>query len=175
MVYVTHDQEEAMTLGTRVAVMHDGAIEQVAPPLELFRRPANLFVARFVGSPAMNLWRCRCRPLPGGVRLDSAGFSIDVATPDVAPSHRGEVWLGIRPHELELVSSGDGDCAGRVDVVEPLGAVTVIHLRVDGRPDEFVRVAAPADTVMAVNDTVSVRIRRDRVQLFDAKTERRLN
>jgi ABC-type sugar transport system ATPase subunit len=174
MVYVTHDQEEAMTLGTRVAVMRDGAIEQVAPALELFRRPANLFVARFVGSPAMNLWRCRRRPAPGGVRLDSAGFSIDVATTDVAPSERGEVWLGIRPHDLELVSSGDGDCSGRVEVVEPLGAVTVIHLRVDGRPDEFVRVAAPADTVVAVNDTVSLRIRRDRVQLFDGQSERRL-
>ena len=70
MVYVTHDQEEAMTLGTRVAVMRDGALEQMAPPIELFRRPANVFVARFVGSPGMNVLRCTWQREGSGVAGD---------------------------------------------------------------------------------------------------------
>jgi multiple sugar transport system ATP-binding protein len=175
MVYVTHDQEEAMTLGTRVAVMRDGAIEQAAPALEVFRRPTNVFVARFVGSPAMNLWRCACSRIAGGWRVVSPIFSINLDHTDFSAPDPGDVWIGIRPHDLELSPGRDGDCTGRVEVVEPLGPVTVIHLRVDPLPDQFVRVVVPADTGVAVNDRVSVRIRRDRLHMFDGTTGRRLS
>jgi ABC-type sugar transport system ATPase subunit len=174
MVYVTHDQEEAMTLGTRVAVMRDGAIEQVAPALEVFRRPDNVFVARFVGSPAMNLWRCACRRGGAGWRAVSPAFSIDLAAADTEAAD-GDIWVGVRPHDIDLRPDGDGDCRGRVELVEPLGPATVIQLRVDALPDEFVRVVAPADTSVAVNDQMSLHLRRDRLHLFDGKTERRLN
>jgi multiple sugar transport system ATP-binding protein len=174
MVYVTHDQEEAMTLGTRVAVMRNGAVEQVAAALDLFRRPDNVFVARFVGSPAMNLWRCICERRDTGCRAVSAGVSLDLGEAAVAPDG-ADVWVGIRPHDIELSREGAGDCTGRVEVIELLGAVTVLHLRVDGLPDGFMRVVAPADTRVAVNDAVSLRIRHERVHLFDGKTERRLN
>ena len=124
MVYVTHDQEEAMTLGTRVAVMRDGIVEQVAPALEVFRRPANVFVAGFVGSPAMNLWRCSVSSARRRAArrlaslLDRAGRRWMSRLPDGS-----DVWVGIRPHDIELVPNGDGDGAGRVDIVEPLGPV----------------------------------------------------
>jgi multiple sugar transport system ATP-binding protein len=101
MLYVTHDQEEAMTLGDRVAVMRAGRIEQVGPPLEIYERPANVFVAGFVGSPAMNLV-----PRDGHI-------------------------LGIRPQDVELVAAGQGDAQGRVDVVEALGRDLLCHVKTE--------------------------------------------
>jgi ABC-type sugar transport system ATPase subunit len=100
MIYVTHDQEEAMTLGQRIAVMRAGVIEQVATPAELYHRPASVFVARFIGSPAMNL-------IPGA---------------------SGEVTTGIRPHDVELVAETESDLRGTVVVFEPLGHAQIVHL-----------------------------------------------
>ena len=96
MVYVTHDQEEAMTLGTRVAVMRDGIVEQVAPALEVFRRPANVFVAGFVGSPGMNLWSCTCHRVGDGVRVVSPVRVDRTGRGRFRRSGRGE-RLGRRP------------------------------------------------------------------------------
>jgi multiple sugar transport system ATP-binding protein len=175
MVYVTHDQEEAMTLGTRVAVMRDGIVEQVAAPLEVFQRPANVFVAGFVGSPAMNLWPCRSSRAGDGVRLVSPALSIGVDGTGFAVPADAEVHAGIRPHDVDLVPAGDGDGAGLADIVEPLGPVTVVHLRVEGLPDRFVRVVAPGDTRIAVGERAGFRVRRDRLHLFDATSGRRLN
>jgi len=153
MVYVTHDQEEAMTLGTRIAIMRDGGIEQVDAPLDVFLRPANLFVAGFVGSPAMNFWKHG-----GGLKL----------------ADREETIVGVRPHDIELSDATDADGRGRVEVVEPLGASTLIHVQADGRAGELVRIVAPADRAIAVGDVVGFRVRRDRVHRFDARTSRRL-
>jgi len=174
MVYVTHDQEEAMTLGTRVAVMRDGAIEQTAPPLEVFRRPANMFVARFVGSPAMNLWACTCSRVGERLRIVSPALSIELERGNVAVPDVAEISLGVRPHDIELVSSDESDGAGRVEIVEPLGAVTVIHLRVDALAEDFVRLVVPVDTSVEVGDRVPFRVRRDRLHMFDARTGRRV-
>jgi multiple sugar transport system ATP-binding protein len=173
MVYVTHDQEEAMTLGTRVAVMRDGAIEQIGPALALFRRPANTFVAGFVGSPAMNLWRGACRRLDGRARIASAVCSIDLDEPGSSVPDGAELVVGVRPHDIDLTSNGDG--TGCVEIVEPLGPVTLVHLRVAGLPGEFLRVIVASDATIGVDDQVRFRIRRDRLHLFDGRTRRRLN
>ncbi len=173
-VYVTHDQEEAMTLGTRVAVMRDGLLEQVAPPLEVFRRPANVFVAGFVGSPAMNLWPCTYNRAGDGLQVVSPSTSITLKGIDVAPSDTSDIRVGVRPHDIDLVPKGEADGVGRVEIVEPLGPATLIHLRVDGLPKEFVRVVVPADTQIEVSDQASFRVRRDRLHVFDGKTGRRL-
>ena len=113
MVYVTHDQEEAMTLGTRVAVMRDGAIEQVAPALEVFRRPANAFVAGFVGSPAMNLWRCACSRVDGGLRVASPAL-LDRSRPRLSSRlpDGGDVLVGVRPHDIDLVPTAKATAPG---------------------------------------------------------------
>jgi multiple sugar transport system ATP-binding protein len=173
MVYVTHDQEEAMTLGTRVAVMRGGVVEQVAPPLEVFRRPANVFVAGFIGSPAMNLWTCTCHRAGGRLRVVSPILGFDANEGDSDPPDGGDGWIGVRPHDLDMVTEGDGDAAGQADIVEPLGPVTLLHLRVDGLPERL-RVVATADARVAVGDRVGVRVRRDRVHLFDGRTGRRV-
>ena len=169
MVYVTHDQEEAMTLGTRVAVMRDGALEQVAPPTEVYRRPANRFVAEFVGCPAMNLLPCVRDPQ--GALL--AGTSWSVAAPRDFGMAAGRLTLGIRPQDITLVGPAEGDAAGRVELIEPLGGTALAHLRVDGLPDQLVRVLVPDDADVAPGTRVGLRPRRDRLHFFDASSGRR--
>jgi multiple sugar transport system ATP-binding protein len=148
IVYVTHDQEEAMTLGSRVAVMRDGFLQQVAPPMELYRRPANRFVAGFVGSPAMNF-------LPA----------------DVVPRLRKEnrsATMGVRPHDLSLVSTGAGDLDAWVDVVEPRGSELLIYLRLgSGGEGPELRVIAPPQTEVKTEQNVGVRFDPAMLHWFD--------
>jgi multiple sugar transport system ATP-binding protein len=167
-IYVTHDQEEAMTLGTRVAVMRQGIVEQIAAPLEIFRRPANVFVAGFVGAPAMNLWPATIERRADRLRIVSPVCAVDVNGPDITRVKDGRVTIGVRPHEIDLVSERDADGRGRVEIVEPLGATTIVHLRVDGLADQLVRAVVPVDSAVQVNERVYFRLRRDRVHLFDA-------
>ena len=168
MIYVTHDQEEAMTLGTRVAVMRQGVVEQIAPPLEIFRRPANVFVASFVGAPAMNLWPATIERTADRLRIVSAVFAVDVSDRSITPVKGGPVTIGIRPHEIDLVSQDEADGSGHVEIVEPLGATTVVHLRVDGLQDQLVRVVVPVDSAVQINERVYFRLRRNGLHLFDA-------
>jgi multiple sugar transport system ATP-binding protein len=169
MVYVTHDQEEAMTLGTRVAVMRDGRIEQIAAPLELFREPANTFVAGFIGSPAMNLWTVRVDR--SGRRLAGGGLAIDLDRN--APRADADLVVGIRPHDVLEEGDGPAHLRGRVDVVEPLGATTVAHVRVAGL-DPLVRLLAPGDARLAVGADVGLRLRLDQLHFFEPSSGRRL-
>jgi len=168
MIYVTHDQEEAMTLGTRVAVMRDGVVEQVAPPLEVFDRPANVFVAGFVGSPAMNLWSATVAVDAGRRRLISPVVTLDLPDEAGPAPADGGVLVGIRPHGLELVPAAEADASGEVAVVEPLGATMVVHVRLDGLPDRLVRAVVPAHRGVGAGDHVHVRLQRERVHLFHA-------
>jgi multiple sugar transport system ATP-binding protein len=175
IVYVTHDQEEAMTLGTRIAIMRDGRVEQLAAPLDAFRQPANVFVAGFIGSPAMNFWRCRVSPAGAGMRAASPAFSIEMERVDIMPLDGGPVVVGVRPHDIDLTDPADGDGRGTVEVVEPLGAATLIHLRADGQPDGLVRVVSSPDIRIVIGDHVGFRLRRDRLHLFDEGEGRRVN
>ena len=113
MIYVTHDQEEAMTLGQRIAVLRGGTLEQVDTPQALYDRPANTFVAGFIGSPAMNFLR----------------------------AFGGAPTAGIRPHDVKLVSLESGDLRGRIELVEPLGHAQVVHLITTAGP--LLAVASP--------------------------------
>jgi multiple sugar transport system ATP-binding protein len=173
IVYVTHDQEEALTLGSRVVVMHDGSVEQVAPPMEVYRRPASVFVAGFVGSPAMNL-------LPGEPRADGAWTGPGgLVLPLPAAAARGggsrPVTLGVRPHDLAIVAAGSGDADARVDVVEPRGSELLVYLRLGaaGEGGEL-RVVAPPEREIAVDTPAGVRLDRDRLHWFDGLTGKRL-
>jgi ABC-type sugar transport system ATPase subunit len=173
MVYVTHDQEEAMTLGNRIAVMRDGALEQLGPAIDLFRRPANVFVATFIGSPAMNLWRGRSRRTSDGWQFVTTARSIALGDVDASIRNEADVLLGVRPHDIDIVDRDRSDASGRVEIVEPLGPVTVAHVRIEWA-DDLVRIVASADTKIAADDEVSFRIRRDRLHVFDAASGRRL-
>jgi ABC-type sugar transport system ATPase subunit len=157
MIYVTHDQEEAMTLGQRIAVLRDGHLEQVATPQELYDRPANRFVATFIGSPAMNL-------LEGTAAR--AAFTG-------APGERAneQLCVGIRPQDVMLVSPEAGTLTGTVDVVEPLGHATVVHVRID----DTTRVVgvAPGRHHAHSGDPVGVQFASGRLHLFAADGRRR--
>jgi multiple sugar transport system ATP-binding protein len=139
MVYVTHDQIEAMTLATKIVVMKDGVIQQIGTPAEIYRTPANLFVADFMGSPAMNL-------IPAKVHQDGNARRIEIARDGEAPlvltDRRGldlpkDVIIGLRPEDITDPASRQGDAIEIadciVDVVEPAGADTYVVSRLGGK------------------------------------------
>ncbi len=117
-VYVTHDQVEAMTLGDRIAVLSDGRLQQLGPPQEVYDRPANVFVAGFIGSPPMNLLRGSCRG--GRVRAGE----LEIERPGVPDA---DLIVGLRPESLQLATDGMPSLEFRVDVVEPLGDELIVH------------------------------------------------
>ncbi len=154
VVYVTHDQEEAMTLGTRVAVLRAGVLQQVAPPMELYRRPVNMFVAGFVGSPEMNF-------LPGRLSPHAPGPGV---------------VLGVRPHDIAIRPVGQGDLDATVDVVEPLGSELILYLRVEsGQETLTVRAIAPPDLAVAPDTKVGLTLDPLRLHWFNADTGSRIS
>ncbi len=164
VVYVTHDQEEAMTLGGRVAVLKDGILQQVAPPMELYRRPANRFVAGFVGSPAMNFLPAEGRDGVAAV----AGGRIQLPK-----GVSGRLILGVRPHDVEVVAEGAGHLDAVVDVVEPRGSEQLVYVRL-ASGDEL-RVVTSPDLPIAVEQRLGLRLDRSRLHWFDAETGQRLD
>ncbi|MER8771976.1 sn-glycerol-3-phosphate ABC transporter ATP-binding protein UgpC [Mesorhizobium sp. M0960] len=130
IVYVTHDQIEAMTLGTKVAVMKSGYIQQLGDPRTIYERPANMFVASFIGSPAMNFLAGRLVPDSEGVRFQASGVSIVLPTRNRQVDSERPVVLGIRPEELRTVAHNRASIMGEIDVVEPTGPETMVTVQV---------------------------------------------
>jgi multiple sugar transport system ATP-binding protein len=160
-VYVTHDQVEAMTMADLVAVMRTGRLQQLAPPGEVYDRPANLFVARFCGSPPMNVLD---GAIEGGRFTHAAG-----QVPVVGANHSGPVKLGFRPESAEMTAPGEaGSLDGEVYVVEPLGNETLVAITIGG---EQVNLRAPAGFNPPVGERCGVRPDPGRVHLFDPETE----
>jgi multiple sugar transport system ATP-binding protein len=166
-VYVTHDQVEAMTMADRIVVMREGRVLQVGTPTELYEAPADVFTARFIGSPAMNL-------LP--TRRDEGGLTAAGAqVPAGAQAGGGEVLLGVRPHDLVVgagpAPTGGLTLTGTVDAVEPTGAETLVHLIVG---ETEVLATAEGRSPPEVGVTVSASAAADALYLFDAATEKAL-
>ncbi|GIW41887.1 MAG: ABC transporter ATP-binding protein [Candidatus Binatia bacterium] len=170
MLYVTHDQEEAMTLGDRIAVMNEGRFEQVAPPLEIYRRPGTLYVARFVGSPSMNVYPAHALAGAEKVAVDTGFFRVFLPRPKVS----GRLLLGIRPEDVKLVAAGERDAVGVVEIVQPLGASDVVHLALEGPGESKMTAVCPAEEAPRPGDRVGLRFPPDRVHLFDAETGLRI-
>ena len=165
-VYVTHDQVEAMTMGDRVAVLKDGLLQQCDTPRALYERPANVFVAGFIGSPAMNLAPARL--------TDSGAVLGDITVPlsrDLMTSAgAGDVTLGFRPESLELAD--DGGIAVKVDLVEELGSDAYVY----GMTSDGNSVVARVDPrkTPEMGDTLRLRIRPDELHVFSGSTGLRL-
>jgi len=163
MVHVTHNQEEAMTMGDRIAVMNEGRIQQVAPPDETYDRPANRFVAEFIGSPSMNMIVGQVED--GQFRADAADIAVTLpaALADATTSDR--VTLGIRPEHVVLGESGENAAfGGEVDVVENLGNNQIVYF--DYGRFEFLAEVGP-DHAVAAGDEVGIALPADHVHLFD--------
>jgi ABC-type sugar transport system ATPase subunit len=150
VVYVTHDQEEAMTLGGRIAVMRDGAIEQIAPPSEVYARPVSTFVARFIGSPAMNL--------------------VPAAAAGVTAPHGALV--GIRPHDVRIDSGGQ--LRATVDLVEPRGPDALVHLKLDSL-DGAAFLAVVGGPAPPAGTQVRIVLSPERLHFFDGVSGARLD
>jgi multiple sugar transport system ATP-binding protein len=172
-VYVTHDQVEALTMGDRIAVMHEGLIQQVGTPDELYDRPVNRFVAGFIGTPAMGFLTCRLTSTDGRPELVSDGVRIPLPERRAAAVREGrdaEVVVGIRPERLQVVGSGNGATStvrGTVDVVEPLGSDQHLLVNVDG---ESITARVPREVKVDVADALTLETDGDHVHLFDPQT-----
>jgi ABC-type sugar transport system ATPase subunit len=174
MLYVTHDQEEAMTLGDRIAVLQAGVLQQVAPPLELYRDPVNQFVAGFIGSPAMNFLSCGLERSGPAVVLVGAGFRLPWSRPSV--ENDAPLLLGIRPRECELATDADCHFEGRIELIEPLGPESIVHLVPAGvGGPERLRVVVAAGPELREGSELRVRFRSDRLLLFDGRTGLRVD
>ncbi|MBZ8176853.1 ATP-binding cassette domain-containing protein [Corynebacterium poyangense] len=154
-VYVTHDQVEAMTMGDRVAVLKDGVLQQVAPPRELYRHPMNSFVASFIGSPAMNLFRYQDHT-------------------------HGEIELGIRPEHVRVISeqnapAGHPNLAAVVDIVEELGSESYVYAHSVDTPDTTLVARLGADHVPQRGDHINLTFSPQDAHLFDIHTGERLD
>jgi sn-glycerol 3-phosphate transport system ATP-binding protein len=167
-VYVTHDQVEAMTLGHRLIVMNAGVAEQIATPLEVYNKPATIFVAGFIGSPAMNL-------LPGSIGEDGRSVALEGGARlaiGLSAKPGRKVVFGIRPEDLGGGAAGQPvDLA--VDLVEPLGADTLIHGRIGGAGADVT--ARLGGTIKAATgQRLPLALPPDKIHLFDAETGRRI-
>jgi multiple sugar transport system ATP-binding protein len=175
MIYVTHDQVEAMTLGDRIVVLDKGRIQQIAPPMELYDRPRNTFVASFIGSPPMNL-------VPGEIvregaltfKARSVGFTIDPGAPwrDTLGNRAGKgTVLGVRPEDVRLASAGQGVPA-TVELAEPLGNELLLHV-IAG--DQRMTARLPAGSPPVAGSQVHLEVKADKLHFFDEETGLRLD
>jgi len=176
MVYVTHDQEEAMTLADRVVVMEAGRILQVGPPMEIYERPATRFVGSFVGSPRMNFLPGRIRATNGGWKVEGPGFALRGPAAG-EPGAERPVSIGIRPEDLILAPVKEAELVARLDLVEPLGRESLLHLVLpggeDGEPWPLLALSGPGVGASA-GEEVGLRIRPGKAHVFDASAERRI-
>jgi alpha-glucoside transport system ATP-binding protein len=169
MIYVTHDQVEAMTLADRIVVLSAGNIEQVGAPLELYERPANLFVAKFIGSPAMNVIPATITDAGNTTTVTLTGgksVTLDIPT---ATSEKGKTAsFGVRPEDLRIAGSTDDYLfEGEVSIVEALGEVTLLYIEglVQGEP---IIVKLPGITDVRKGQKMHFSADRSKLHLFDA-------
>ncbi|CAM5184730.1 sn-glycerol 3-phosphate transport system ATP-binding protein OS=Castellaniella defragrans OX=75697 GN=HNR28_002827 PE=4 SV=1 [Castellaniella defragrans] len=174
-VYVTHDQVEAMTMADRIVVMREGRVEQVGTPLELYDHPDNLFVAQFIGSPAMNVVRGTLHRTQDAIHVESADGVRWPVSACIEGLEGQAVQYGIRPEHIRIghdLDAGSGGLVGTVVVTEPMGAETELQLAVgDGK----IKVKAQGRVLVGPGEVVRFGVMPDMVHLFDAETGERLS
>ncbi len=160
-VYVTHDQVEAMTMGQRIVVLNGGVIQQIGPPLEVYNRPANRFVAGFIGNPGMNFFE---QVRVGERGMDLGGVPVELPGSSSIPA--GEFTLGLRPESLSL--DPESPLRMRVDLVEPTGGEAFVYGQLESENGHRVIMKAPSDVQAAVGDVVGFRFDPGKAHFFDA-------
>jgi multiple sugar transport system ATP-binding protein len=174
-IYVTHDQVEAMTMGDRIAVMRDGLLQQVGRPQDLYDHPVNVFVAGFIGSPAMNFATVKATEgqdlMFGGAKLELAG---EQARADESRPQGSNLLIGFRPEHIEIANGQAGDAVkfpATVDVVEYLGNEELIHAQAEGI--EIVAML-PSEARVKVGDRVDLAVPMEKLHIFDPESEKAL-
>jgi multiple sugar transport system ATP-binding protein len=176
MIYVTHDQVEAMTMGQRICVMNQGKVAQIGKPLEVYRQPADAFVARFLGNPPMNLAKAKLVTQGGShfARVGGALLPLSRWCATDLDASQGELLIGIRPEELGLVDASVGDensLRGSVSAIEPLGAETLIVVDLEGSAGE-VTARVHREVQLTLGDPATLGFAAKALYLFDGKSER---
>jgi ABC-type sugar transport system ATPase subunit len=170
-IYVTHDQVEAMTLASRIVIFDKGIIQQVGAPSEVFNRPANLFVAGFIGMPSMNLLEGTVQSIDGRAVLSGPGFAFPVS--GAAPAGK-RLIAGVRPQSLH-VASGQGALALHVDVVEYLGMESLLVGRLEGAGEGRVTAVLPGQRGDLMRQTVALEMDPAAMHVYDESTGQRLD
>ncbi|MFO8114468.1 MAG: ABC transporter ATP-binding protein [Halorubrum sp.] len=171
-MYVTHDQEEAMTMGDRLAILNDGKLQQVGAPTEVYENPVNEFVAGFIGSPSMNFIDVDVETdgTTAAIRSESVGLDLELSAEYVAGHdvETGPYTLGVRPENIKIVEgpTGDETLISTVEVVEPIGSDNYVHLDVN---EDFLARSTP-DIKPAAGDEVGIVFDEANIHLFDAET-----
>ncbi len=174
MIYVTHDQVEAMTMGQRICVMNKGKVAQIGKPLDVYRAPADAFVARFLGNPPMNILKASIVQRDGRRVAALGGTELSLSRwTDSALPQGGYVLLGVRPEELQLHEARDdvGTLRGVVSAIEPLGAETLLMVTLDGGAGD-VMARLHRDITGRIGDRVGLSTPNEALYLFDAATEK---
>lgn len=167
MIYVTHDQVEAMTLADRIVVLNGGRVEQIGTPSELYCHPTNTFVAGFIGSPTMNFIPAGPAGSNGAAQVRVEGEDNPIATrADTRPGAESELTLGIRPEHLCLADDHDAQLRGEVQVVEEMGESHLLHVRLRGGQTAVARI--PGAARMKIGDTAGLRADAENFHLFGA-------
>ena len=170
-IYVTHDQVEALTMSDRIAVMNEGRLQQVDGPDELYNMPANTWVAGFIGSPPMNFFDCTLVVERQQAFLGASGFSLGIdtqlATVIREKASSAELVMGARPEDI-TVTRGKGEISAEIYVVEPVGESTIVDLRMG---KHLAKARAPAGFKGEIGENVWVTIAREKIHIFDKKTD----
>ena len=169
-IYVTHDQLEALTMADRVAIMHQGTLQQVGTPEDVYRRPANRFVATFVGEPPMNIVRAavnRDRVVVGDYELERVASATAAAIEAAAGGADGAIDVGVRPDDFRLVGPDEAGIAGRIRVREALGDSTLLTVDTEG---DRLRLRSGGGVSAQEGERVRLHPKADRIHFFDAAT-----
>ncbi len=173
MIYVTHDQVEAMTMADKIVVLSAGRIEQVGSPLDLYHRPDNLFVAGFIGSPKMNFIKTRATAAGAGISVTLPGGGTLSLPAPAGGLPKGEVTLGVRPEHLSATGEGDATLTGTVRVAEHLGSETLYFAALPDGTELSVK--ADGLSGLKIGDTITIGIPASACHLFDGEGKAVLN
>ena len=171
MIYVTHDQIEAMTLADRIAVMKDGVIQQLDNPQSIYNKPHNLFVAGFIGSPGMNFFDGKVDIKNNIFNFGNTSIKLDSYDYQTKPFEDINVTLGVRPEDISINSDLPFSIQTKVELIEPMGADTLIWSSIESKPFS---IRIESSTELKLNDSLNINFDIVRSSIFDKHTEERI-
>lgn len=166
MIYVTHDQTEAMTLADRIVVLNEGRIEQVGSPLDLYDKPVNKFVAGFIGSPAMNFIKGNIARDKGATVIRSGSFALEVDKPNLETDE--EIEIGVRPEHIEIVPTSQSQLTAKVEIIEKLGVESMLYLRTEASGN-LLTVRTDPKIPLGVGNVAGLNLKEQYLHFFDRK------
>lgn len=168
-IYVTHDQAEAMSISKRIAIIHQGVLQQVGSPKEVYDHPANAFVGGFIGSPSMNMWEGEIIEEDGKLKIDTDFFSYPLPL-DLKENTTSKITLGVRPEDVAIAKGREPNAiSARVDVVEPMGRELLVTLVSGGAA---IKMITTSDRTLRIGDKLKIKFKEEKLRIFERKIEK---